>query len=36
MSCLNRTSKLLDEGEEIFGRLLKEWNDINTAINNLL
>ncbi len=23
-------------GEEIFGRLLEEWNAINTAINNLL
>lgn len=31
-----RFYRLSSEGEEIFGRLLKEWNDINTAINNLL
>jgi PadR family transcriptional regulator PadR len=27
---------LSSDGEEIFGRLLKEWNDLNTAIGNLL
>lgn len=31
-----RFYRLSSEGEEIFGRLLKEWNDINTAISNLL
>lgn len=31
-----RFYRLSSEGEGIFGRLLKEWNDINTAINNLL
>jgi PadR family transcriptional regulator, regulatory protein PadR len=27
---------LSSDGQEIFTRLLKEWNDINTAITNLL
>lgn len=31
-----RFYRLSLEGQEIFARLLKEWNDINTAINNLL
>ena len=31
-----RFYRLSPDGEEIFGRLLKEWNDINTAIGNLL
>jgi PadR family transcriptional regulator, regulatory protein PadR len=31
-----RFYRLSPDGEEIFGRLLKEWNDINTAIENLL
>ncbi len=31
-----RFYKLSPDGEEIFARLLKEWNDINTAIENLL
>ena len=31
-----RFYRLSRDGEEIFGRLLKEWNDINTAITNLL
>jgi len=31
-----RFYKLSADGEEIFARLLKEWNDINTAISNLL
>jgi len=31
-----RFYRLSPDGEEIFGRLLKEWNDINTAIANLL
>ena len=31
-----RFYKLSSEGEQIFARLLEEWNSINTAINNLL
>jgi len=31
-----RFYRLSADGEEIFGQLLKEWNDINTAITNLL
>jgi PadR family transcriptional regulator, regulatory protein PadR len=31
-----RFYRLSDDGQEIFTRLLKEWNDINTAITNLL
>jgi PadR family transcriptional regulator len=31
-----RFYRLSTDGEEIFTRLLKEWNDINTAISNLL
>jgi PadR family transcriptional regulator, regulatory protein PadR len=31
-----RFYRLSSDGEEIFMRLLKEWNDINTAITNLL
>jgi len=31
-----RFYRLSMDGEEIFTRLLKEWNDINTAITNLL
>jgi len=31
-----RFYRLSSEGEEMFARLLKEWNDINTAITNLL
>ena len=31
-----RFYRLSTEGEEMFARLLKEWNDINTAIGNLL
>ncbi|MGH9563048.1 MAG: PadR family transcriptional regulator [Terracidiphilus sp.] len=31
-----RFYRLSADGAEIFGRLLKEWNDINTAISNLL
>ena len=31
-----RFYRLSPDGQEIFGRLLKEWNDINTAIANLL
>ncbi len=31
-----RFYRLSKDGEEIFARLLKEWNDINTAISNLL
>jgi len=31
-----RFYRLSAEGAEIFGWLLKEWNDINTAIANLL
>jgi PadR family transcriptional regulator, regulatory protein PadR len=31
-----RFYRLSPDGEEIFARLLKEWNDINTAIANLL
>lgn len=31
-----RFYRLSKDGEEIFTRLLKEWNDINTAIANLL
>ena len=31
-----RFYRLSPEGEGIFARLLKEWNDINTAILNLL
>jgi PadR family transcriptional regulator, regulatory protein PadR len=27
---------LSSDGQEVFTRLLKEWNDINTAITNLL
>ena len=31
-----RFYRLSADGQEIFARLLKEWNDINTAIANLL
>lgn len=31
-----RFYRLSEDGQEIFARLLKEWNDINTAIGNLL
>jgi PadR family transcriptional regulator, regulatory protein PadR len=31
-----RFYRLSGDGQEIFTRLLKEWNDINTAITNLL
>ncbi|HVU45936.1 MAG TPA: PadR family transcriptional regulator [Terracidiphilus sp.] len=31
-----RFYRLSGDGEEIFDRLLKEWDAINTAINNLL
>jgi PadR family transcriptional regulator, regulatory protein PadR len=31
-----RFYRLSADGQEIFTRLLKEWNDINTAISNLL
>jgi PadR family transcriptional regulator PadR len=31
-----RFYRLSKDGQEIFTRLLKEWNDINTAITNLL
>jgi PadR family transcriptional regulator PadR len=31
-----RFYRLSRDGEEIFGRLLNEWNEINTAINNIL
>jgi len=31
-----RFYRLSTDGKEIFTRLLKEWNDINTAISNLL
>lgn len=31
-----RFYRLSEDGQEIFSRLLKEWNDINTAIGNLL
>ena len=31
-----RFYRLSTDGKEIFTRLLKEWNDINTAITNLL
>jgi PadR family transcriptional regulator, regulatory protein PadR len=31
-----RFYRLSVDGKEIFARLLKEWNDINTAITNLL
>jgi PadR family transcriptional regulator, regulatory protein PadR len=31
-----RFYRLSKDGEEIFVRLLQEWNDINTAITNLL
>jgi PadR family transcriptional regulator, regulatory protein PadR len=31
-----RFYKLSPDGEEMFARLVKEWNDINTAISNLL
>jgi PadR family transcriptional regulator, regulatory protein PadR len=31
-----RFYRLSNDGQEIFTRLLKEWNDINTAISNLL
>jgi len=31
-----RFYRLSSEGEEMFARLLKEWNEINTAIGNLL
>lgn len=31
-----RFYRLSSEGEEIFTRLLEEWNQINTAIHNLL
>ena len=31
-----RFYRLSTDGQEIFARLLKEWNDINTAITNLL
>ena len=31
-----RFYRLSSEGEEIFTRLLEEWNHINTAIHNLL
>ena len=31
-----RFYRLSVDGQEIFTRLLKEWNDINTAITNLL
>lgn len=31
-----RFYRLSSEGEEIFARLLQEWNQINTAIHNLL
>jgi PadR family transcriptional regulator, regulatory protein PadR len=31
-----RFYRLSPDGEEIFTRLLKEWNEINTAITNLL
>jgi len=31
-----RFYKLSSEGEQIFARLLEEWNSINTAISNLL
>ncbi len=31
-----RFYRLSKDGEEIFTRLLKEWNEINTAIANLL
>jgi len=31
-----RFYRLSADGQEIFVRLLKEWNDINTAITNLL
>ena len=31
-----RFYRLSSDGQEIFTRLLREWNDINTAITNLL
>jgi PadR family transcriptional regulator, regulatory protein PadR len=31
-----RFYRLSADGEEIFGRLLAEWNEINTAINTIL
>jgi len=31
-----RFYRLSTDGEEIFGRLLAEWNEINTAINTIL
>lgn len=31
-----RFYKLSSEGEQVFARLLEEWNSINTAISNLL
>ena len=31
-----RFYRLSEDGQDIFARLLKEWNDINTAIGNLL
>ena len=31
-----RFYRLSSDGEQIFARLLEEWNAINTAINNLL
>ena len=31
-----RFYRLSSDGQQIFGRLLNEWNEINTAINKLL
>ena len=31
-----RFYRLSSDGEQIFARLLEEWNSINTAISNLL